>query len=104
EQAPNSASRPGQEHPIIILDADEGITADVNVRKALNLAVDKEAIADNTFGGFATIDAGQLLSPSILGYNEALDPYAYDPEEAERLLAEAGACSTSDGARLVIRS
>jgi peptide/nickel transport system substrate-binding protein len=62
---------------------------------ALNLAVDKEAIAENVFGGFATIDAGQLLSPSILGYNDALEPIGYDPDEAERLLAEAGADGAS---------
>lgn len=90
EQAPAYASVQGQEHPILILDTDEGITADVNVRKALNLAVDRQALADNTFGGFATVDAGQLLSPSIIGYNDTLEPYAYDPEEAERLLEEAG--------------
>jgi peptide/nickel transport system substrate-binding protein len=95
ESAPAFASRPGQEHPIIILDADEGVTADVNVRKALNLAIDKDAIADSTFGGFATVDAGQLLSPSILGYNEALTPYPYDPEEAQRLLEEAGAAGAT---------
>jgi peptide/nickel transport system substrate-binding protein len=94
-QAPNSATRAGQEHPIIILDADDGITADVNVRRALNLAVDKDAIAESTFGGFATVDSGQVLSPSILGYNEALEPYAYDPEEAQRLLEEAGAAGAT---------
>jgi peptide/nickel transport system substrate-binding protein len=95
EQAPASATVQGQEHPILILDTDEGITADVNVRRALNLAVDKQAIADNTFGGFATVDAGQLLSPSILGYNEELEPYGYDPEEAQRLLEEAGAAGAT---------
>jgi len=94
-QAPNSASVQGQEHPVIILDADEGITADLNVRKALNLAVDKDAIAENIFGGQATVDAGQLLSPSILGYNDQLEPYGYDPEEATRLLEEAGASGQS---------
>ena len=46
EQAPAPAQVQGQEHPILILDADEGITADPDVRKALNLAVDKDAIAE----------------------------------------------------------
>jgi peptide/nickel transport system substrate-binding protein len=94
-QAPKTASVQGQEHPIIILDADEGITADLDVRIALNLAVDKEAIAENTFGGQATVDAGQLLSPSILGFNDSLEPYPYDPEEATRMLEEAGAAGQS---------
>lgn len=95
EQAPKSATVQGQEHPILILDADEGITADVNVRKALNLAVDKEAIAENIFGGYAVLDAGQVLSPSILGFNEELEAYAYDPEEAKSLLEAAGVAGSS---------
>lgn len=93
--APKYVTGDGQEHPIIILDADEGITADANVRRALNLAVDKEAIADNLFGGFASIDAGQLLSEAILGFNAELEPYAYDPDEATRLIEEAGVAGSS---------
>ncbi len=89
-QAPKSAAIQGQEHPVLILDADEGITADPNVRLALNLAVDKEAIADSLFDGFAVVDKGQLLSPSILGHNPDLEPYPYDPDEAAKLLADAG--------------
>ena len=95
EQAPKVATAQGQEHPVLILDADDGITADVNVRKALNLAVDKEAIAETLFGGFAVVDAGQLLSPSILGHNESLTAYPYDPEQAKTLLEEAGAAGKS---------
>lgn len=90
EQAPKPATRQGQENPVLILDADEGITADVNVRKALNLAVDKEAIAEQVYGGYAVVVKGQLLAPSILGHNESLEPYAYDPEQARALLEEAG--------------
>ncbi len=33
---------------------------------------------------------GQLLSPSILGHNETLEPYAYDPEQAKQLIEDAG--------------
>lgn len=90
EQAPAFAQIQGQEHPVLILDADEGITADVNVRKALNLAVDKEAIAEQVYGGFAVLDNGQLLSPTILGHNETLEPFPYDPEQAKALIEEAG--------------
>ena len=90
EQAPKGANRQGQEHPVLILDADEGITADANVRKALNLAVDKQAIADQVYGGYAVIDKGQLLSPSILGHNESLEAYPYDPEQAKQLIEDAG--------------
>lgn len=88
--APNFATVQGQEHPILILDADEGITSDVRVREALNLAVDKVAIADNLFGGYATVDECQLLSPSILGYNDGLEAYGYDPDAAKQLLEDAG--------------
>lgn len=90
EQAPQVATAQGQEHPMLILDADEGITADPNVRKALNMAIDKEAIADSLFGGYAVVDQGQLLSPSILGYNDTLKAYPYDPETAKQMLADAG--------------
>ena len=90
DQAPQAATIQGQENPIIILDADEGITADPNVRLALNLALDKQAIADVVYGGYAVPMAGQLLAPSILGHNEDIEAYPYDPEQAKTLLEEAG--------------
>ena len=90
EQAPASAQVQGQEHPIIILDADEGITADPVVREALNMAVDKEAIAEQVYGGYATVDPGQLISPTITGFNEDLEPVPYDPDGAAAMLEQAG--------------
>lgn len=90
DQAPQAATIQGQENPIIILDADEGITADPNVRVALNLALDKDAIAEVVYGGYAVPVDGQLLAPSILGHNEDITAYPYDPEQAKSLLEEAG--------------
>ena len=95
DQAPASAAVQGQEHPVLILDADEGITADPKVRLALNLAVDKEAIAEQVYGGFAAPDAGQLLSPSILGFNKDISAYPYDPAQAKTLLEEAGVAGST---------
>ena len=90
DQAPDYVAIAGQEHPILILDADEGITADPDVRLALNLAVDKQALVDVVYGGFAEVDQGQLLSPSIVGYNDDLTAYEYDPERAKQLIEDAG--------------
>jgi len=90
DQAPQPVDIQGQEHPVLILDTDEGITADPNVRLALNLAVDKQAIIDQVFGGFAVADAAQILSPSVLGFNSDLTPVAYDAEKAKQLITDAG--------------
>jgi peptide/nickel transport system substrate-binding protein len=62
---------------------------DINVRKALNYAVDKQLIADEIFGGRAVLLAGPL-SPFNNFVNKSLEPYPYDPDEALSLLAEAG--------------
>lgn len=91
ERAPKFASVQGLEHPHFILNTMEGVTADPDVRRAINLAVDKEAIANDLFGGFAVVDQCQISSPSWFGFNPDLEPYPYDPDEAKRLIQEAGA-------------
>lgn len=91
ERAPKSAHVMGLEHPVFILNSMDGTTADVKVRQAMNYAVDKEALAENLYGGFARIDDCQILSPSFFGYNPDLDPYPYDPDRAKELIQEAGA-------------
>ena len=90
-QVPQAKSVSGLELPIIILDADEGPTADVRVRQALNMAVDKEALAEALYAGYADVAQGQLMAPSFFGFNPDIPGYAYDPEGARALLAEAGA-------------
>jgi peptide/nickel transport system substrate-binding protein len=61
-------------NPIIILNADSGPTKDVRVRQALNYAVDKKALAEGLFEGFAQVSQGQLLSPSFFGFNKDVRP------------------------------
>jgi peptide/nickel transport system substrate-binding protein len=91
QQVPQAIHILGLEHPIIILNADGGPTKDVRVRQALNYAVDKEALAEGLFEGFAQVAQGQLLSPSFFGFNQKVGPYPYDPAKAKALLKEAGA-------------
>jgi peptide/nickel transport system substrate-binding protein len=62
---------------------------DVRVRRAINLALDVEAATDVAFRGFATAAMGPL-APTVQFANTDLPGYGYDPDEARRLLAEAG--------------
>ena len=90
-QVPASTSMRGLEHPTVILNTQGGITSDVRVRRALNLAVDKEALASALFEGQAQVEAGQLLGRTYFGFNENVSAYPYDPDQAMALLEEAGA-------------
>ncbi len=62
---------------------------DVRVRQALNLAIDREAIATILLRGLA-VPAGQPASSGTHGHAPDVGPYPYDPERARALLAEAG--------------
>jgi peptide/nickel transport system substrate-binding protein len=66
-----------------------GAVKDVRVRQALNYAVDKEAIASGLLAGKGKA-ATQGVTPSVLGYNKAVQGYPYDPAKAKELLAAAG--------------
>jgi peptide/nickel transport system substrate-binding protein len=90
EQVPASVSMRGLEHPTVILNTQGGITSDVRVRRALNLAVDKEALASALFEGQAQVEQGQLLGPTYFGFNDDIGAFPYDPEQAMALLEEAG--------------
>jgi len=59
------------------------------VRQAINIAIDKQAIVDNIYMGVA-IKAKNGMPPFMLGYNDDIEDYPYDPERAKALLVEAG--------------
>ncbi|MBI2979672.1 MAG: ABC transporter substrate-binding protein [Chloroflexi bacterium] len=71
---------------------------DIRVRRALNMAIDREAIARDYYGGEAEI-MGAPISPSefpnmytpLKEQPESVqEMYTYNPEKAKKLLAEAG--------------
>ena len=74
---------------IFMLNAFDGPTADVRVRQALNHALDLDAIIAEITDGAARPLSG-YLTPGHFGYNPETMVYAYDPDLARRLLAEAG--------------
>ena len=63
---------------------------DVRVRRALNMAVDRDAIKRVTMRGLS-IPAGIMIAPGVHGWSKEIDVYPkYDPAAAKKLLAEAG--------------
>lgn len=59
------------------------------LRQAISYAIDREAIADALYAGYA-VPAKNPLPPSYMGYNDEIEGYPYDVDKAKELLAEAG--------------
>jgi peptide/nickel transport system substrate-binding protein len=61
----------------------------VDVRKALNLAVNRQQIIDDGLAGYA--NEMPAMTPSwCSGFPEGATPYPHDPDEARRLFAKGG--------------
>lgn len=73
---------------------------DARVRKALSLALNRDAIAERLMEGTA-IPAAQLLPSNFEGTSQALKPDPFDLDKARGLLREAG---WADGFRLVLHA
>ncbi|MFM6851253.1 MAG: ABC transporter substrate-binding protein [Terrabacter sp.] len=63
---------------------------DLKVRQALYHALNREQLVQTQLPEGAAV-ATQFMPDTVSGYNTELEPYAYDPDEAKKLLAEAGA-------------
>lgn len=61
----------------------------VEVRKALNKAINKQAIVDAVFQGQAQ-PAVNPIPPTMWSYNEQTEDDTYDPEAAKKMLEDAG--------------
>ena len=60
-----------------------------DLRHAVSHAIDKEAIAEALYAGYAT-PASVPLPPSYMGYNDEVESFEYDPDTARELLEDAG--------------
>jgi dipeptide transport system substrate-binding protein len=59
------------------------------VRKALNMAINKQAIIDAVFQGAGQV-AKNPIPPTMWSYNDSIKDDPYDPEAAKKMLADAG--------------
>ena len=61
----------------------------LKVRLAINHAINKTEIVERLYQGLG-IPAKNPIPPTLWSYNDSIEDYAYDPELAKQLLAEAG--------------
>jgi peptide/nickel transport system substrate-binding protein len=61
---------------------------DVRVRKALNYAINKEAIKNSLYDGRVML-CNSFDAPSLPSHNPTIPGYPYDPDKARKLLQEA---------------
>lgn len=81
---------------VLFLRVDTEPFTDINVRKALNMAIDRQGIAASYFGGYSDGNAVGMIGPAITGWNtpydewpaELKEAYTYDVEGAKALLAQ----------------
>ena len=72
----------------ILMNHRDPVLGDVKIRRALALAIDREAIAEKLLGAGQTA-AGSFVPENMPGYHPGI-PVEYDPEKARFLMEEAG--------------
>ncbi|MGE5561272.1 MAG: ABC transporter substrate-binding protein [Chloroflexota bacterium] len=75
----------------LILNMNEPVFKNANIRKAIAMGINKQALIDNVFEGEAAL-AKAFVTPGIPGaYAKGTGPALdYNPEEAKKLVAESG--------------
>ena len=73
----------------LLFNEDNPFLADVNVRKAIGMALDVDTIISDLYSGNAIRENG-MIPTGIWGHKDDLKGYAFDPEAAKKLLADSG--------------
>lgn len=82
----------------LLMNSNTKVLGDVNVRKAIQHATNKEAISKGIFNDIEK-PADTLYSPGIKYCDVGLKPYQYDVAQADALLDQAGWIKGADGIR-----
>jgi peptide/nickel transport system substrate-binding protein len=95
DSAPKVISAPLSEVMILRPNQLYGPMMDLDLRKAVNLAIDRKTICEALYGGFCTPAEGQPIIKQVLGYNPDLKDYPYDPAAAKKILEGKNAVGTT---------
>lgn len=89
DTALQTVTGPGVDVQYLGVNCADAVLRDVRVRRAIALAIDRQAIVDYLRRGLA-VPASGLLPPISWAYEPAIRSYAHDPVQAQALLDEAG--------------
>jgi peptide/nickel transport system substrate-binding protein len=93
----HTANKPSVEN--LTLNLGHPALADKAVRKALNIAIDRQAICDQVYDGLPK-PANSYLVPTHWAYNANLPKPEFDPKKAAAMLDQAGWVRGPDGIRV----
>lgn len=80
----------------VMMNVTTPLLADLDVRKAINLCIDRATIVENAFFGYAEEPNGYTLNSAKVGHDpELADLSTYDLDAAKALIATAGAAGKS---------
>jgi peptide/nickel transport system substrate-binding protein len=65
--------------------------ADVRIRQAINMAIDRQALISGIYHNLADDPSGQPYRSAVTGFNPNIKDATYDPAKAKALLQQAGA-------------
>ena len=89
---------PSHGYQYIGLHQDHPILSDIRVRQALMYGLNREAMVEDVFGGYAT-PLHSHYPPTSWVHGGDLNPYQYNPDRAKELLEDAGWSPGSEGPR-----
>jgi len=84
-----------RQYDFLCWNSENPLFEDSAVRRALTLAIDRQALVDTLWYGYARVSKTPVIA-SVWAHHKALEDYPYDPKRSQELLAEAG-WSDTDG-------
>jgi peptide/nickel transport system substrate-binding protein len=87
------------DHREVMLPMKHKVTGDLAIRRALNLAVNRQGMVDAILAGYGTPASGPVPE-AMQAYANPQAGFAFDPDEAKRLLDAAGWRTGDDGIRV----
>ena len=80
---------PARSYTFLVWNTRNPLFESAKVRRALTMAINRQEIVEALLYGYGTVAVSDAM-PFQWEFNEALEPWPYDIEEARRLLAEEG--------------